>query len=249
MLHPTPDLGARSIRLPGANGDEIEAYEAMPEGTLPRGGVVVVHHMHGLDRATKEIVRRFAEMGYHAICPNLYWRDAPGAPHDEALRKARANGGVANERVIGDVLGARDHLLAAESSNGKVGIIGYASGGRHAVLAACHGAFDAVIDCYGAYVTGPVPEGRPFTENLVGILPNLTGSFLGLFCEHDKSPTADDIRELDDLLTQQGTPHTMHTYEAAHAFFAVDLPGYNVEAANDGWDRIDEFLGATVGRP
>ena len=41
--------------------------------------MVVIHHMPGYDRATKEIVRRFAELGYNAICPNLYWREAPGA--------------------------------------------------------------------------------------------------------------------------------------------------------------------------
>ena len=60
----------------------------------PRGGVVVIHHMPGYDRATKEIVRRFAELGYDAICPNLYWREAPGAAPDDAAATARANGGV-----------------------------------------------------------------------------------------------------------------------------------------------------------
>ena len=41
--------------------------------------------MPGYDRSTKEIVRRFAELGYDAICPNLYHREAPGAaPYDAA---------------------------------------------------------------------------------------------------------------------------------------------------------------------
>ena len=47
---------------------------ATPDEDTRRGGVVVIHHMPGYDRATKEITRRFAELGYDAICPNLHWR-------------------------------------------------------------------------------------------------------------------------------------------------------------------------------
>src|SRR5665648_422862 len=72
-------LSATTVTIGGHGGDEIEAYLALPTGDGPRGGVVVIHHMPGYDRATKEIVRRFAELGYDAICPNLYWRQAPAA--------------------------------------------------------------------------------------------------------------------------------------------------------------------------
>jgi carboxymethylenebutenolidase len=87
-------LRATTIRITGDGGDEVEAYLARPDGDGPRGGVVVIHHMPGYDRATKEIVRRFAEMGYDAICPNLYWREAPGAAPDDAAATVRAAGGV-----------------------------------------------------------------------------------------------------------------------------------------------------------
>ena len=82
-------LSATTIEIEGHDGDEIEAYLARPDGDEPRGGVVVIHHMPGYDRATKEIVRRFAELGYDAICPNLYWREAPGAAPDDAAAAAR----------------------------------------------------------------------------------------------------------------------------------------------------------------
>ena len=96
-------LSARTVRISGDGGDEVEAYLARPAGEGSRGGVVVIHHMPGYDRATKEITRRFAELGYDAICPNLYWREAPGAAPDDAAATARANGGVPDERLIGDV--------------------------------------------------------------------------------------------------------------------------------------------------
>ena len=62
-------LVAETIRFQGHGGDEIEAYLARPTDDGVRASVVVViHHMPGYDRATKEIVRRFAELGYNAIC-------------------------------------------------------------------------------------------------------------------------------------------------------------------------------------
>ena len=102
-------LTAETIRITGHDGDEVEAYLARPAGDGARGGVVVIHHMPGYDRATKEIVRRFADLGYDAICPNLYSREAPGAAPDDAAATARANGGVPDDRLVGDVGGAPRH--------------------------------------------------------------------------------------------------------------------------------------------
>src|ERR1700759_4126552 len=130
-------LSAETIQIPGAGGEDIEAYIARPAEDTSRGGVVVIHHMPGYDRATKEIARRFAELGYDAICPNLYWREAPGAAPDDAAATARAEGGVPDERLGGDVGGAAAYLRGLPSSNGKVGVIGYCSGGRQSVLVGC----------------------------------------------------------------------------------------------------------------
>jgi len=78
--------------MSGAGGAEIEAYLARPLGDDRRGGVVVIHHMPGYDRATKEMTRRLAVMGYDALCPNLFWREAPGADPDDASAAVRALG-------------------------------------------------------------------------------------------------------------------------------------------------------------
>src|ERR1044071_4636255 len=99
-----------TVMISGHNGDEIQAYLAIPADEGTRAGVVVIHHMPGYDRATKEIVRRFAELGYDAICPNLYWRDAPGADPSDAAATVRAAGGVPDVRLVGDVGGAAAYL-------------------------------------------------------------------------------------------------------------------------------------------
>jgi carboxymethylenebutenolidase len=238
-------LRAETIRIAGHDGDEIEAYQAVPDGDGPFGSVVVIHHMPGYDRETKEVVRRFAAMGYLAVMPNLYWREAPGAEPGDAAATVRAAGGVPDERLVGDVGGAAAHLRGLPSSNGKVGVIGYCSGGRQSFLAACSLALDAAVDCYGAFVLEPPPaemglRARP----IVDLASQLSCPLLGLFGADDKFPAPEEVAQLDKVLTEAGKEHEFHTYEGAgHAFFSVDRPAYRPEAAVDGWARIGEFYG------
>lgn len=242
-------MRAETISYPGHGGDDVEAYLALPGKQGRRGGVVVIHHLPGWDRGTKEITRRFAELGYDAICPNLYSREAPGASPDDAAATARAAGGVPDDRLIGDVAGATRFLRALPTSNGKVATIGYCSGGRQSVLAACRLDLDAAVDCYGAFVTGTPPEGHPLqVTNLVEQLPNLRCPVLGLFGNEDAYPSPEHVDEFEQILRDNGKSYEFHRYDSAgHAFFAVERPAYRVAAANDGWERISAFFATHLG--
>ena len=236
-------LLAETIAITGHNGDEIEAYSARALDESPRGGVVVIHHMPGYDPQTKEIARNFAYHGYNAVVPNLYSREAPGASPDDAAATARANGGVPDERLVGDVAGAVAYLKGLSNSNGKVGTIGYCSGGRQSFLAAVSLDLDAAVDCYGAFVVGEVPEGMPLKVGpIVDKTPNLSCPLLGLFGEEDAYPSPAQVAELEQALQANGKTYEFYSYpNAGHAFFAVNRPSYRVEAANDGWERIFTF--------
>jgi carboxymethylenebutenolidase len=241
-------LSTASIRITGADSEEIEAYVAHPDDSVsgPRGGVVLIHHMPGFDAWSKEVARRFATHGYNVVMPNLYWREAPGAEPDDAAAVARAQGGVPDARLLGDVNGAIEYLRALPSSNGKVGVIGHCSGGRQVVLAACNLPLDAAVECYGAYVVGTPPAGSPMkVGGLEDQLENLGCPLLGLFGADDQYPSPEQVAELDRLLAGYGKEHDFHSYEGAgHAFFATDRTAYRVEAALDGYARIDAFFAA-----
>ena len=240
------DLTATTISITGAGDDEIEAYLAVPgDGAASRGGVVVIHHMPGYDTSTKEIVRKFAAHGYAALMPNLYYREAPGASPDDAAAVARANGGVPDERLVGDVGAAAEYLRGLAGSNGKIGVIGYCSGGRQSFLAACSLQLDAAVDCYGACIVNPPPEGMPLkVAPLTGIAKDLSCPLLGLFGADDKYPAPDETAELSRILDDLGKPHEFHTYDGVgHGFFNVNRPGYRAEAATAAWDRIWDFYG------
>jgi carboxymethylenebutenolidase len=237
---------AESIMISGHGGDTIEAYSARPlEPGKQVGGVVVIHHMPGYDAGTKEIARTFAVHGYNAMLPNLYWREAPGASPDDAAAAARAVGGVPDERVVGDVAGAAAFLRGLSTSNGKVGVIGYCSGGRQSFLAAVSLPLEAAVDCYGAFVVGDPPAGMPLKVGpIVDKTPDLSCPLLGLFGAEDKYPSPPEVAELESALKAAGKTYEFHSYEGAgHAFFSVNRPAYRPEAAVDGWQKIFTFFG------
>jgi len=238
-------LLAETIMITAGNGDEIQAYSARALDPAPRGGVVVIHHLPGYDDGTKEIARRFAYHGYNAIVPNLYWRQAPGASPDDAAATARAQGGIPDEQLVNDVAGGIAYLKGLDNSNGKVGTIGYCSGGRQSFLAAVSLDLDAAVDCYGAFVTGTLPEGFPLkVTTLVDKTPSLSCPLLGLFGAEDAHPSQAEVAELEEALKANGKTYEFHSYEnAGHAFFSVNRPAYRVEAANDGWEKIFAFYG------
>jgi carboxymethylenebutenolidase len=238
-------MQAETITIPGYEGDEIPAYFASPLDGAKRGGVVVIHHMPGWDEPSKEITRTFARNGYVAICPHLHHRDAPGASPTDAAAAARAAGGAPDVRTIGDVGAAAAYLRGLPISNGKVGVIGYCSGGRQAYLAAAQLELDAAVDCYGGGVIMPaerITERMPVSP--IDLTAQIGCPLLGLFGEEDGNPSPDMVAQMEKALSEAGKDYEFHSYDGAgHAFFSVNRPNYNVEAAMDGWERVWAFFG------
>ncbi len=129
-------LQAESVRFRGHNGDQGDAYYARPTRAGKFPGVVIIHHLPGWDEWTMEVVRKFAHHGYAAISHHLYFREGNDSPDDIGAR-VRAAGGVADAQVMGDTAGAMAFLRAQPNASGKIGLIGFCSGGRHVYLAAC----------------------------------------------------------------------------------------------------------------
>ena len=180
------------------------------------------------------LARTFAVYGYAALMPNLHHRYAPGAKAADAAAAAREAGGVPDEQCLGDVQAAIDALRARPESNGKVGVIGYCSGGRQSFIVACTLDVDAAVDCYG----GRAP---------VELASDLRCPLLGLFGEEDATPSPDDVAALAAALDANDKRYEFHSYpDAGHAFFSVDRPNYRLDAAKEGWKRIWAFLGAHV---
>jgi carboxymethylenebutenolidase len=239
---------SETVTVTGHGGDAIEAYAARPLTPGPVGGVVVIHHLPGYDRQTKEFTRSLAVGGFNAVMPNLYSREAPGAEPSDAMAAARAQGAipVADERVVAEVAGGIDYLKGLSNANGKVGVIGHCSGGRQSFLAAVSLPLDAAVDCYGGFVVGTPPAGHPLAgwEPLVTRTPDLSCPLLGLFGADDQFPSPAHVAELEAALKAAGKTYEFHSYEGAnHGFMQVDTARYHAQSAVDAWQHILAWFG------
>ena len=242
---PSEAMCAELVTMRGHEGDTIDAYLARPTGPGPHPGVVVIHHMPGWDEATKEITRKFAHHGYAAICPDLHFREGKGTPEANSA-SVRDAGGMPDNRTMGDVEGAIRYLRALPYLNGKVGIIGYCSGGRQVYLAACTlKGIDAAVDCYGGGV-GAGKEGLTPRQPVdpIDYTKDLSCPLLGLFGREDKRPSPEHVAKTEAELKKWGKTYEFHTYDnAGHSFFTVDRAAYRVEAAMEGWKRVLQWFG------
>ncbi len=235
---------AETVVLPGYHADLINAYFARPLGAGPFPGLVVVHHMPGWDELHREFTRKFAAHGFVTLCPNLYFRDGHGTPEDIAA-KVRGAGGVSDEQVIGDISAALEILKALPYVNGKVGIFGTCSGGRHAYLCACRiPGFAAVVDCWGGRVVMQLEELTPKQPVApLDYTKELTIPLLGLFGNDDHAPTPEQVNQHEARLKELGKEYEFHRYDGAgHAFFYYNRPSYRQEQAEDGWKHVFTFL-------
>ena len=235
---------AETVTMTGHNGDPIYAYLARPLGKGPFPGVVLVAHMPGWDEFYREMSRRLSQHGYLAICPDIYFRFGHGTP-GEVVANTRAAGGVPDDSVVGDCEGAMNHLRTLPYSNGKVGVIGTCSGGRHAFLAACRvNGFNAAVDCWGGRVVASEEQLTPSQPVApIDYTDKLACPLLGLFGNEDHSPTPDQVDQLEEELKKHGKDYSFHRYDGAgHGFWYYHTEMYRPKQAMDSWNKVFEFF-------
>jgi carboxymethylenebutenolidase len=238
-------LLAETVMMTGANDGWINAYFARPLGAGPFPAMVLAHHMPGWDEWYREITVKFAQHGYATITPNLYFRAGHGTPEDVAA-KVRGEGGVPDEQVVGDLAGARQYVRQQPYSNGKVGVFGTCSGGRHAYLAACRApGFDAIVDCWGGRVVMTEDQLNPKSPvSPLEYTKDLSCPILGIFGNEDRNPTPEQVDQHEAELKKHGKTYEFHRYDGAgHGFFYYHVPAYRQAQAVDGWGKVFDFLG------
>ena len=237
-------ISTDTITYAAGKGEQGNAYIAKPNGEGRHGGIVLIHHMPGWDEFYREFAHRLAFHGYNVIAPNLYFRFGHGTP-DDVTAKVRGEGGVPDETVVADCEASMKWLKALPNSNGKVGIIGTCSGGRHAVLAASRmSGFDAVVDCWGGGVVAAKEQLTPQQPVApIDYTKDLNAPLLGLFGNDDQRPSPADVNVHEEELKKQGKNYEFHRYDGAgHGFFYYDRPNYRQQQTMDGWSKIFPFF-------
>jgi len=237
------------VTIEGGGGDRIHAYAARPQGDAARGGIVAVHHMPGWDEYYLEFSERLARQGFDVLCPDLYCRFGHGTPEDVAAT-VRSQGGVTDESVVADCQAALGWLRALPTSNGKVGVIGSCSGGRHAVLAASLvPEFAAVVDLWGGGVVmapDQLTPARPVAP--IDYTSRLAAPILGIFGNDDQHPTPEQVDQHEAQLKADGKTYDFHRYDGAgHGFFYYQTALYRPQQAMDAWAKVLTFFTEHLG--
>jgi len=212
------------IKLKANDGFELSAWREAPAGK-PRGAVVVVQEIFGVNHHIRSIVHRFAASGYLAIAPALFDRQEPGfdVGYDDASRaKGFALMGKFDRALaIGDVAAA----IAAAREGGKVAVVGFCLGGALAWGASAHvPGLDAAVSYYGNITS--IKDFEPKTPVQMH------------YGEKDAHIPVDEVREI--AAGRAGVE--FHAYPADHGFGCDERGAFDAESSTIAWGRTIEFL-------
>lgn len=245
------NLDAVEIRFDTAAGG-VDAYAVSRRGELPAAGVVVVHEAFGLVEHIKDVARRFAALGYAALAPNLYSNIPAFDPTDrDAARQAMF--ALHDHDALRYLEGAAATLRKRWGSELPVGCIGFCSGGRHALLAACRAqGFDAAIDCWGGWIDRGSPgaettDTRP--ERVLDLVGGLRVPLYAAFGAEDTNPSPADAVALQSGAIASGALVVVRVFDGAgHAFFADYRDTYRPEPAFALWEDVTGFFATHLGK-
>jgi carboxymethylenebutenolidase len=205
----------------------LPAFWAHPDigGSFP--GLVLIHEWWGLTAHIRTQVRRFAELGYYVVAPDLFdGQVAHTADQGMALRQQL---GEAGPPRIGAALRA---LETHHRCNGQMAVVGWQLGGELALHAAMHRTdLKAVVAFYA------------HPDDYLVLMPADETPILAFYGEHDTTITPETVKRMREALAKSPGRGEVIVYPGATTgFFNEELPTYNPQAAVDAWEKTLEFL-------
>jgi carboxymethylenebutenolidase len=230
-----------------ASGSEtIRGYRATPSAAGQYPGIIVIHEAFGLVEHIRDLARRFANLGYNALAPDLYSRTGGPDPNDmQSVFPVMF--GLPDPQAVRDLEASAAHLRSLPGATGKVGCIGFCSGGRQTLLFACSSdKLDAAVDCWGGFISRATPDALTTSARpspVMTLIDRLSCPLFGVFGEDDQNPSVTDAEELRRRAERAGKDVAVKIYEGAgHAFLADYRPTYRQGPAFALWTDAVAFL-------
>jgi carboxymethylenebutenolidase len=230
-----------------SGGIPLRVHLARPAQAGTHPGIVVIHEAFGLNDHIRDVADRLANIGCDAIAPDLYTRT--GAPDADHLRDVLF--ALSDDQAVADLEACAAHLRSLDGASGKVGAIGFCSGGRHTLLFAARSrGLDAAVPCWGGYIERATPDemttaARP--RRVVDMLDDVRCPVYLVGGAEDANPSPQLLREVRDTLAARGVDVQLDIFDdAGHAFFADHRPNYRERAAHALWERAVAFFERTL---
>jgi carboxymethylenebutenolidase len=204
----------QTIGLKASDGFLLGGYRADPSGT-PKGGLVVIQEIFGVNHHIRNVCDRFAALGYAAVAPAMF--DRAKANVDLSYDKAAIDEGVQLRAAIKledslkDVQAAIDAAKSPQGPGGKVGVVGYCWGGSLAFLAATR---LSGLACAVGYYAGMIAAHKDEKPKVPTILH---------FGEQDQGIPMTDVEKV-----KAARPEVkVYTWPAGHGFSCDERASYD----------------------
>ncbi|HMC92399.1 MAG TPA: dienelactone hydrolase family protein [Allosphingosinicella sp.] len=230
-----------TMRIETLDGDgNFDAYLAEPEET-PRGAIVVIQEIFGINEGIRRKCDRFAGEGYLAIAPDLFWKLEPGIQLDpdvepEFKRALDLMGRFDQDQGVKDIEATIRAARGRLSDGGRVGVVGYCLGGRLAYMTAVRTGVDASVGYYAVGLPNILHEKNTIAKPL---LLHIAGA------DHFVPP--EQQQAMHEAL--DGHPRvTLYDYPGEDHGFATEMGKRRSDAAARLADeRTDAFFAEHIG--
>lgn len=234
------------IDIPAADGGAFRGYLAPPPGgTGP--GLMILHGIFGVNRGIRAICDYFAEEGYVALAPDMFWRIAPGIALDDEdadLAKARDYGAqLVIPTAIEDMQAVVAHMRAMDTVAGhglggktQIAALGYGLGGRLAYLAAAHCGLAAAACFFGVGI-----------EEELGFRDRISCPVVMHFGGADERVPASAVTAIRAAFQDRDSVLVCVYEDAPHGFTDRFRAGYTKAAAGMAHSRTIALLRAAMG--
>ena len=219
-----------NITLTAADGFKLGGWRADPVGK-PKGGLVVIQEIFGVNSHVRNVCDRFAAQGYTAVAPAVFDRIAPnfecGYSPAEVEHARTFIPKIDWAKIMLDTSAAIDAVKSA----GKVGIVGYCMGGTVSFLAACR--LDG-LSCASGYYGGGIAAAANEKPRVPTILH---------FGDQDQSIPMADVEKV-----KAARPETpIFVYHAGHGFHCDERASFSPFAAQVAGARTQELFAKHIG--
>jgi carboxymethylenebutenolidase len=223
------------VTVKSFDGDEFDAYMALPDGGFGPG-IVVLQEIFGVNEFLRNVCNWYAARGFVAICPDLFWRQEPGIQltdqtEAEWQRAFQLYQGLDEAKAVEDSAAAVAFLRKHPSCSGRVGAVGFCLGGNLAWLLAARYKPDCAVGYYGVSI-----------EKTLNEASNISSPLMLHIAGKDKYCQLEAQKQIHATLDQNPLV-TIHEYpEQDHGFGRLGGEHYDARAAELANLRTLEFF-------
>ena len=236
----TQGLTAGEVKIPVSDGQQ-PAYRAKPASGSGFPVVLVVQEIFGVHEHIKDICRRFAKIGYLAVAPELYARQADMSKVTNIDEARAAAAKVPDMQVMSDLDSAAKWAGTDGGNASKLGVTGFCWGGRITWLYAAHNpGLKAGVAWYGRVVGD---KSDLFPKHPIDVAADLKAPVLGLYGGADSGIPNDTVDQMRAALKAANKPSEIILYpDTPHGFHADYRPSYRADQAKEGWQKLQDWF-------